>query len=244
MHIALVCGHADPLTDPGEADAGGVNVHVAQLAAALARRGHRVAVYIRRAEPHRPVQVSTTAGYTVVSVSAGPPRAVPERDQLAYLSVFGDGLGRHWRTDRPDVVHAHHWISGLAAVTAATPLAVPVVQTYHSLDAVERRHRVAADTGPKDRIVLESGLGRAAAAIVATSTGEIVELVGSGVPRGRITVIPGGVDPDRFSPAGPGRARRGPTGPESARATQAGPRRGAGAWWRWGGCCRTRVSRP
>ena len=40
MRIALVSEHANPLAVVGAVDAGGQNVHVAALAAGLARRGH------------------------------------------------------------------------------------------------------------------------------------------------------------------------------------------------------------
>ena len=49
--IAMVSEHASPLAALGGVDAGGQNVHVAALAAALAARGHEVVVYTRRDDP-------------------------------------------------------------------------------------------------------------------------------------------------------------------------------------------------
>jgi D-inositol-3-phosphate glycosyltransferase len=51
MRIAMVSEHASPLAALGGVDAGGQNVHVAALAAALARRGHEVVVHTRRDDP-------------------------------------------------------------------------------------------------------------------------------------------------------------------------------------------------
>ena len=48
VRIALVSEHASPLAAIGGVDAGGQNVHVAELAAGLVRHGHSVAVYTRR----------------------------------------------------------------------------------------------------------------------------------------------------------------------------------------------------
>lgn len=224
MHIAMVSEHADPLADPGEVDVGGQNVHVAHLAAALVRRGHRVAVYTRRADPHGPDRVRADAGYAVVYVPAGPPRPLPKDELLVHMSAFAAALGRHWCSDRPDVVHAHFWMSGLAAVSAARPLSVPVVQTYHALGSVKRRHQGAADTSPADRIALESRLGTAADAIVATCTDEVAELLRLGMPRRRITVVPCGVDLERFSgadrSAGPPSYCRTPPGARGRRPAQ------------------------
>ena len=48
MRVAMVSEHASPLAALGGVDAGGQNVHVAALAAGLARRGHEVTVHTRR----------------------------------------------------------------------------------------------------------------------------------------------------------------------------------------------------
>src|SRR3712207_8917972 len=50
MRIAMVSEHASPLAVLGGVDAGGPNVHVASLAAALGRRGDDVVVH--RSEGH------------------------------------------------------------------------------------------------------------------------------------------------------------------------------------------------
>ncbi len=44
MKIAMVSDHASPLAQLGGVDAGEQNVHVAELSAAMARRGHDVTV--------------------------------------------------------------------------------------------------------------------------------------------------------------------------------------------------------
>ena len=48
MRIAMVSEHASPLAVLGGVDAGGQNVHVAALAAALGRMGDEVVVHTRR----------------------------------------------------------------------------------------------------------------------------------------------------------------------------------------------------
>ena len=58
MRIAMVSEHASPLADLGGVDAGGQNVHAAELALALARRGAQVRVHTRRDAPDLP-QVAT-----------------------------------------------------------------------------------------------------------------------------------------------------------------------------------------
>jgi D-inositol-3-phosphate glycosyltransferase len=107
MRIAMVSEHASPLAALGGADAGGQNVHVAELARALARRGAKVVVHTRRDAMGLPRQVPTAPGVTVHHVDAGPPREVPKDELLPFMDDFADTLRGAWEEERPDLVHAH-----------------------------------------------------------------------------------------------------------------------------------------
>jgi len=100
------------------------------------------------------------------------------------------------------VVHSHFWMSGLAALDAARPLAIPVVHTFHALGVVKRRHHGAADPSPPGRLGIEERIVRQADHIVATCSDEVFELVRLGADRRRVTVVPCGVDLARFTPDG------------------------------------------
>jgi glycosyltransferase involved in cell wall biosynthesis len=200
MRIALVSEHANPLAALGGADAGGQNVHVAALAGGLVELGHEVTVYTRRDSTRTPLQVPTAEGYVVEHVPAGPPSDVPKDELLGYMPAFADHLRRRWRADPPDVVHAHFWMSGLACVDAVRGSAVPVLQTFHALGTVKRRHQGSRDTSPPARIALEQRLCRTVHRVIATCSDEVDELVGMGLPRHRASVIPCGVDTDAFRP--------------------------------------------
>ena len=213
MRIALVSEHASPLAALGGVDAGGQNVHVAALATELGAAGHTVEVYTRRDDPALPERVVMAPGVTVVHVPAGPARHVPKDDLLPWMADFGRWLAQEWVLHgRPDVVHAHFWMSGLAAVQAAraVPGGVPVVQTYHALGSVKRRHQGDRDTSPAGRVQTEATLGRSVDLVVATCTDEVTELRRLGVPAQRITVVPCGVDTQHFTPGPSGRAPGGP----------------------------------
>lgn len=209
MKIAMVSEHASPLAALGGVDAGGQNVHVAELSAALARRGHQVTVYTRRDDPNLPSRVDTPHGYTVEHVPAGPPEHIPKDELLTYMGPFAQYLDAVWAADRPDVAHAHFWMSGIATQLAARHLNLPAVQTFHALGVVKRRHQGAQDTSPPDRLHLEATVARTATWVAATCTDEVFELMRMGRSRNRISVVPCGVDLDLFTPDGPV-ARRGP----------------------------------
>ena len=203
MRIDLVSEHASPLAAIGGVDAGGQNVHVAALAAGLARRGHEVTVHTRRDDDALPERVATADGYDVAHVPAGPPRELPKDELLPHMAEFARVLREQWTAAPPDVVHAHFWMSGLAAVEAAADLPTPVLQTFHALGSVKRRHQGAADPSPASRIDLERGLCRAVDHVVATCSDEVFELRRLGLPRDRATIVPCGVDTSAFTPRGP-----------------------------------------
>jgi D-inositol-3-phosphate glycosyltransferase len=207
MRIAMVSEHASPLSALGGVDAGGQNAHVAALAAVLSEQGHEVRVYTRRDDPG-PDIVVPAAGFDVVHVPAGPATHIPKDDLLPFMGEFAEWMADDWRTRwKPDVVHAHFWMSGLAAVTAGRLCDVPVVQTYHALGTVKRRHQGAADTSPAHRVAYERRLGRVVDRIVVQCHDEVRELLRMGVPRRRMSLVPSGVDTDRFSPDGPAAPR-------------------------------------
>ncbi|TDC59261.1 glycosyltransferase family 1 protein [Micromonospora sp. KC207] len=215
MRIAMISEHASPLAVLGGEDAGGQNTHVAELSAALVAAGHDVRVYTRRDAVDLPVTVRAPDGYDVVHVPAGPAEPVAKDALLPHMPAFGHWLAQRWRAGdwTPEVVHAHFWMSGLAALAAGRRTGVPVVQTYHALGTVKRRHQGAQDTSPPGRIRDERELGRAVDRVVAQCQDEVGELVRLGVPRNRITVVPSGVNLATFAPLGPaadrdpGRAR-------------------------------------
>lgn len=210
MKIAMVSEHASPLAVLGGVDAGGQNVHVAELSGALADRGHQVTVYTRRDDAAQPVRVLLRPGVEVVHVDAGPARAVPKDDLFPYMATFATVLAAEWFIDRPDVVHAHFWMSGHAALEAVAQvqsrtggIRIPVVQTFHALGVVKRRHQGAADTSPAEREWIEPAVGRSVDQVVATCSDEAFELKTLGVPLHRISVVPCGVDTELFRPDGP-----------------------------------------
>jgi len=207
MRISLVSEHANPLAALGGADAGGQNVHVAALAAGLAARGHDVTVHTRRDSLSAPERVVTGEGYVVDHVLAGPPTEVPKDELLPYVPELGAALRERWRIEPPDLVHAHFWMSGLAALDGVAGTTIPVVQTFHALGSVKQRQQGTQDTSPPARIAHERRLCREVDQVIATCRDEVDELVALGLDPERARVIPCGVDTTVFRP-GPRRPRR------------------------------------
>jgi glycosyltransferase involved in cell wall biosynthesis len=124
-----------------------------------------------------------------------------------YLPEFAGKLAEHWRVRQPDIVHAFSWTAGLAALGATRDLDVPVLQTFESLGAAERRHIAGADVAAS-RIKLEATIGRSVAAVLARSGAEAAELARLAVPKSAVRIVPCGIDTELFTPDGE-RAERG-----------------------------------
>ena len=88
LRVALVSEHASPLAVLGGVDAGGQNVHVAELAAGLSRLGHDVVVYTRRDDDALPPTVVTRGRLQRRAPEAGPPTRLPKDELWPYMGAF------------------------------------------------------------------------------------------------------------------------------------------------------------
>lgn len=208
MRIALVTGHVAP--DPAAPRSSGTDprgqaLRVAALAGTLAGLGHQVTVYARKDSPARP-PAESAGDVRFEYVPAGPAAPLSQDRLLPQLGAFSAELAQRWQQKPPDVVHAHFWTSGLAALAATRGTEIPVVQTFHSLGSQRGVTRPADDAMVRAR--MERLVARTVRSVLAESSAELTELTGLGVPRAAITVVPFGVDTSKFEPLGP-QARRG-----------------------------------
>ena len=129
----------------------------------------------------------------------GPHGPSREEELLPYTAEFAARIARRWQTRPPDVVHAHFWTSGFAALGRG----VPVVQTFHGLGDATGGHRPDAAGGLPERLRHEARIARDATAIIATCSEEASELAAYGVRPAALHVVPCGVDTGLFHPAAP-----------------------------------------
>ena len=205
MKIALVAQHTTP-TPVDSAPQAAENARLRDLSRSLAGKGHRVTVYARRDSSALPEKAELEPGVQVEYIGPADRHASSQRDEselLAQVPAFSRPLHDRWSAERPDVVHALRWTSGLAALAAARDLRIPVVQTFDSLGVAERRHRGLPCNVGTERIRLEPAIGRSVNAVVAGSSDEESDLTRLGVPRRSIKVVPCGIDTDEFNPEGP-----------------------------------------
>jgi glycosyltransferase involved in cell wall biosynthesis len=199
MKVALVARHATPpahAADPYSADQA---AYVSGLGRALAAHGHDVVIYARRNSPELPGTLAIAPRLRAEFVDAGPQAPVPADQLPQYTKDIAGNLAARWRDRAPDVVHAHHWTNGLAALTATRERFVPIVQTFGSLGAAEQRHRIAGESSGA-RIRMEAAVARAVTTVLATTSDEVAELSKLAVPSDMVSLVPAGVDVGRFKP--------------------------------------------
>ncbi len=214
MKIALIAERPGSSSRPRGAYPGDPAADVLSLGRALAARGQQVTVYSRTGSAALPRRATLGRGLTVEYVAAGPragfpddPARRPDDVVPPHLPAFADQLAARWRGSAPDLVHAHFWTSGLAALAAARDLGIPVVQTFQSLGAGPSGNDGPATRDGAARIRLEAAIGRTAHAVLAASSDERAQLGRLGVPSASVWVVPPGVDTARFQPSGPAAGR-------------------------------------
>jgi D-inositol-3-phosphate glycosyltransferase len=202
LRVAVVSMHTSPADRPGKGDAGGLNVLVLESAMALAARGNRVDIFTRSSgAPHTE---SLAPGVALHALETG--GGIVRKHELPNLAdEFGDQLQRFaFAADEPfDVIHAHYWLSGLAALPVALSLGMPIVQTFHTL-AEEKNRRIGDDDRPEPerRLLTERYLANEVDAIAAVSRAEVDVLCdGVGASAERVWLVPPAVDTMLFQPA-------------------------------------------
>lgn len=186
MQIALVARHVGPdrTVDPSACDEA---AHVDGLGRELAAQGNDVVIYARQDSPGQSRRSRFAPGLATESISAGPHAPVPAEELPPLTKDIAEGLAASWRRSQPDVVHAFHWTNGLAALSAAREYPVPVVATL----------------GPLGQSRIASSIARAVATVVATTSEEVAEIRRLGAATANVSLVPGGVDPSKFSPPSP-----------------------------------------
>jgi D-inositol-3-phosphate glycosyltransferase len=204
--------HTSPLEQPGEGDAGGLNVYVVETARALAARGIEVEIFTRAGASDLPPVVEMEPGILVRHVAAGPFGRLSTRELPPQLCAFSAGLLAAW-AGRPqdwfDVIHSHYWLSGHVGRGARDRWGVPLVHSAHTLAKVKNAHRGPGETAePAVRIVGEERIVADADRLIAATESEAAELIDLyDADPADVAVVPPGVNLESFTPGDQAAAR-------------------------------------
>lgn len=200
--VGLLSVHTSPLDQPGTGDGGGLNVYVREVARRLAARGVEVDVFTRRSDPDLPSSTPLDDGVMVHHVEAGPPRPLDKHELTNHLCGFALALQGHRSAGTHDLLHAHYWLSGWVGRRIAPRWRVPLVQTFHTLGVLKNATLAPGDAPePPLRLIAERQVARDADRVLVLTCGEarLLHRV-HGLSGEKLTVVPAGVDLDRFRP--------------------------------------------
>lgn len=208
----MVSVHTSPLEQPGQGDAGGMNVYVLESAKELARCGVEVEIFTRRTSSAQPATVQAAPGVLVRHIDAGPYEGLGKDDLPGQLCAFTAGV-MQLIAGLPegyfDLVHSHYWLSGQVAWLIADRWQIPVVHSMHTMAKVKNRALAQGDSPePQGRVIGEEQVVRAASFLVANTDQERRELIDlyAAEPE-RVHVVTPGVDLETFTPGDRAAAR-------------------------------------
>jgi D-inositol-3-phosphate glycosyltransferase len=179
--IAMLSAHTSPLEQPGDGDAGGMNVYVLELSRQLASRGIEVEIFTRATSRHQPQLVEAEPGILVHHVPAGPFEGLQKNDLPSQLCSFVRDVLRAEVEREPghfDLVHSHYWLSGQVGTVARERWNVPLVHTMHTMAKVKNAMLAEGDDAePIGRIYGEEEIVRLADRLIANTMEERRELI-------------------------------------------------------------------
>jgi len=216
MRVAILSLHTSPLAPLGGRETGGMNVYVREVARLLGAAGVAVDVFTRRIDVATPeVEPLGQSGARLIHITAGPPERLEKEALPALTAAFADGVDAFrareagQRPDqRPDqcsdqgydLIHSHYWLSAAAGDVLRNRWGVPHLAMFHTLAEVKLRARVS-EREPEQRREAERRLVHLVDRIVVATEHErrlLRQLYR--VPETKVSVIPLGVDRDRFQP--------------------------------------------
>jgi glycosyltransferase involved in cell wall biosynthesis len=166
---------------------GGVSSHVAGLASELERRHHEVVILTKCAKSDARYPLAGKVSYLKPSIPI-PVILVPPK-----VADIREALER----GKFDIVHAHHAFTptSLLSVSAAKKIGMPAVLTNHTIFLASSHERLWVPTSyvlyPYRKYINNANLITAVSRTAA-------DFIGHFTARGRVVVVPNGIDPDRF----------------------------------------------
>lgn len=202
--VAMLSVHTCPLAVLGGKEAGGMNVYVRELSRELARRGFQIDVFTRSQNTITPLTHTLSKNARIIHLPAGPLKPYNKNEVYQHLPEFVQHIREWQRCEKSsyDLIHAHYWLSGAAALLLKKYWDVPVVQMFHTL--AQLKNAIAKNEDelePLFRAEREAEIMQRVDRIVAATPAEKSQLGWLyGAPLDKIEVIPCGVDTKLFWP--------------------------------------------
>lgn len=216
-YLCLISTHGYVAAQPqlGQPDTGGQVVYVLEVARALRQHGYKVDVVTRRFNGQPEVD-EIDAGLRVLRIPFGGEAFIVKED---FHDIVEEGIVNFLRKIeeddlRYDLISSHYWDAGVIAQAVAEKLDIPHVHTPHSLGAWKQEQMSQARTPAdkfstyrfKERIAAEQRVYDRCNHLIATTHQQEDRISHYyAIADEKITVIPAGLDEQRFKPVSPER---------------------------------------
>jgi D-inositol-3-phosphate glycosyltransferase len=210
LRIAVISVHTSPLARPGGNKAGGLNVYVLELARQLTGLGCSIDIFSRATSSATAEVTELAPGLRAVHLEAGPRRQLPAEDLVEYTADFEAAVLDFCERDgaKYHIIHSHYWLSGLVGERLKAVWQVPHVTMFHTLGEIKNRASLSeheTDLRIESEAEIIAGADRV---ICATEQERTLLRQLYAASSDKISVIPLGVDLDRFRPGEQEDARR------------------------------------
>jgi D-inositol-3-phosphate glycosyltransferase len=211
LNLAMISVHSSPMGPLGTRDTGGMSVYIRELACQLGQRGHRVDIFTRPLAGEGAGSVRHLGvNVRLVALDCGLAADLPKEALVHFLPAFfrAMDLFRQREAIPYALIHSHYWLSGLVGHWARRAWEIPHLTTFHTLGMMKELV-CGKGSEPPARLLTERRLAESGNRILVTSRREKENLLRFYPAAARsITVVPCGVDLDRFRPLERSAARR------------------------------------
>jgi D-inositol-3-phosphate glycosyltransferase len=212
LRVAMVSVHACPLAPPGAWETGGMNIYIREVSRHLSAMNVEVDVFTRHQGSDAPEVVPFAEHARVIHVPAGPRHYLQKEKVVDHLPEFICNMREITSRDAVsyDIVHSHYWLSGRVAGYFKNAWHAPMVAMFHTLAELKNQVTLSAQEWESDiRVGIERLTVATADRVIASTPVDRAHLESHyGADRGRVTIVPCGVDFNLFHPAPRAAARR------------------------------------
>ena len=203
--VAILSVHTCPLAMLGGKKTGGMNVYVRDFSRELGRQGILVDVFTRSQDDCEPrIKHDLGNGGRVIHIAAGPEKPIPVDQVANYLDEFSAGVLAFASDEnlQYDLIHSHYWLSGLVADRLREAWQTPIVHMFHTLGHMKNQIAQSdSQRASEARLAGEYQVIELADKLIAATPAEEAQLMELyDAQPAKITIIPPGVDLDRFQP--------------------------------------------
>ncbi|MGO9612939.1 MAG: glycosyltransferase [Dissulfurispiraceae bacterium] len=187
-----------------------MSVYVSEVSRELGRAGYSVDIYTCAESGRHSSEVFLFKNVRLIQPSVGHNRHVTKSTLIGSLQEVFSWIDAYVKGNhiRYDILHSHYWLSGVVGRLAQEQWHVPQVVMFHTT-GMAKRVACSHEREPILRLIAEKRLGRESDRVLTTTEREKNLLIRYyDVPKGKIGVVPCGVNLERFLPIMKDQARQ------------------------------------